>query len=173
MLAAMQVVAGPAWRWVDANGTVHYSDRPVPGAEEVYLPDASPAPPRPSTTAPSGPRAAATANGDSDDGAATAYTRLAITSPAADETLWNLGGELNVSVAVAPALQQGHGITLYYDGAPVNATPATGSSFTVTEVYRGSHTVHAEIVDARNMPLMRSVPVQFFVQQTSIQNRAR
>lgn len=175
MLAAMQVIAGPAWRWVDADGTVHYSDRPVPGAQEVVLPGTTAGRPTPGTgtSAPASATATAAQPSDTDDGQAVAYTRLAITSPVAEETLWNLGGELSVSVDVSPALQQGHGIVLFYDGERVNATPATGSRFTVTEVFRGSHTVHAEIVDASNQPLIRSVPVQFYVQQTSIQNPNR
>ena len=30
-------IAEPAYTWVDENGQVHYSDRPVPGATEIEL----------------------------------------------------------------------------------------------------------------------------------------
>lgn len=174
MLAATQVIAGPAWRWVDANGTVHYSDRPVPGAEQVNLPESSPrAPQTPGTPAAppaSAPATAAEAEAAAVSEAPAAYTRLAIVSPSADETLWNLGGELTVTIDVAPALQNGHVLRLYYDGEPVVTGASSGTRLTVTDVYRGSHTVQAEIVDSRDMPVMRSLQVQFFVQQTSTQN---
>jgi len=176
MLAATLVVAAPAWRWVDANGTVHYSDRPVPGAEQVNLPGSAPRAPTPGSPAlprASTPAPAPEAGEATDTETPTAYTRLAIVSPSADETLWNLGGELTVTVDVAPALQNGHVLRLYYDGEPVITGASSGTRLTVTDVYRGSHTVQAEIVDARNMPVMRSLQVQFFVQQTSIQSPNR
>ena len=36
-LSGTAASAAPAWTWVDAEGTRHYSDRPVPGAEQVDL----------------------------------------------------------------------------------------------------------------------------------------
>ena len=38
-LAAGLAAAAPTYRWVDAQGQVHYSDRPVEGAQEVELKD--------------------------------------------------------------------------------------------------------------------------------------
>ena len=36
------VALAQAYRWVDKDGVVHYSDRPEPGAEEVQLPEYRP-----------------------------------------------------------------------------------------------------------------------------------
>ena len=98
------------------------------------------------------------------------YSQLAITSPAPDETLWNIGGELTVQVAVAPQIQSGHRLTLIYDGSPVRGASATATSFQLGDVFRGIHTVQAVILDANDSPVLRSLPVQFVVQQTSIAN---
>ena len=40
LLAASTALA-QAYRWVDDDGITHYSDRPVPGAERVILPNSS------------------------------------------------------------------------------------------------------------------------------------
>lgn len=166
-LVALQVSAGPAWRWVDADGTVHYSDRPVPGAVEVYLPDSTAPAARPAPPAAATSSAPPTATVPLEESAQ--YTQLAIASPMPDQTLWNIGGTLEVDVAVAPRLQNGHRLVLIYDGQQLNLVPS-GTSFTLTEVFRGLHTVQAVIVDARNTQVLPSAPVQFMVQQTSIQN---
>ena len=106
--------------WVDADGTVHYSDRPVPGATQVYLPDATtPAPvPRPSQAASPGASSAATTTVPL--GETAQYTQLAISSPAPQATLWNLGGVLTVDIVVGPRLQPGHRLGIIYDGALLN-----------------------------------------------------
>ena len=39
MLACLATFAGQAavvYKWTDADGVVHYSDQPVPGAEKIY-----------------------------------------------------------------------------------------------------------------------------------------
>ena len=171
MLAAMQAVAGPAWRWVDANGTVHYSDRPVPGAVEVYLPESTRAAPTPSAPPPAAaqPAAPEATQGEAEEAAFTGYTRLEIMSPEAEETLWNLGGELTVNVAVTPELRPAHRLLLLYDGEQAGISRSSSSGFTVTNVFRGTHSVQAVIIDAANTPVMRSQAVQFYVQQTSVQ----
>jgi hypothetical protein len=167
-LVAMQVSAGPAWRWVDAEGTVHYSDRPMPGAVEVYLPDSNTSAPRPqSNSTPAVPATPSVPSGESAQ-----YSQLAISSPTAGETLWNIEGVLDVDVTVAPRLAQGHRLALIVDGAQLPLQPS-GTSFTVNEIYRGLHTVQAVIFDSAGNPVLRSAPVQFMVQQPSLLNPNR
>lgn len=165
-LVALQAGAGPAWRWVDADGTVHYSDRPMPGAEQVYLPDSNTAPPpqravEPRPSAQPAPAAPVTESAQ--------YAQLAVSSPTAGETLWNIEGVLSVDVAVAPRVFAGHRLALIVDGEQLTLQPA-GTSFTVPEIYRGQHTVQAVILDAAGSAVLRSAPVQFMVQQPSLLN---
>lgn len=167
-LIALQASAGPAWRWVDAEGTTHYSDRPVPGAVEVYLPDATSPAPRTQSSATARAPVSTVPLGES-----VQYTELAIASPTPDETLWNIEGTLAVDVAVAPRVQQGHRLALIFDGQQLPQQPSSGTSFTVTEVYRGLHTVQAVVLDSSNAPVLRSAPVQFMVQQPSLLNPNR
>jgi hypothetical protein len=151
-----------AYKWTDAEGVVHYSDRPQPGATEVDLGKYSapqgnslvrkPLPRRPDKTAKEEP-------------GVFRYTGLSIVSPAAEETLWNIEAVLNVSVALSPALQSGHRLRVYFDGTPQEVS---STSFQLQEVYRGAHNLQAEVVDQAGNVLIRSQPSRFYVQQTSI-----
>jgi hypothetical protein len=78
--------SAPAWTWVDANGTVHYSDRPVPGAGQVELAGAQ----APGSQAPA--RTTAARASPTDSQASAPYRSVDIVSPADQETLWNLEG---------------------------------------------------------------------------------
>ena len=151
-----------AYKWTDEDGVVHYSDRPQPGAETVDLGK---------YTAPQGnslarkplPRRASTA--EDDDSRTVGYDSLAVTSPVAEQTLWNIGDVLNVSLALSPALQSGHQVRAYFDGTPLEVG---GLSFQLQEVYRGEHNLQAEVVDETGRVMIRSQPTRFYVQQTSL-----
>lgn len=155
----------PAWTWTDADGQVHFSDRPVPGARQVELtgaqgfgaPAARPAP----SPGPSGARPTAAAQA--------AYRSVEITNPTEQQTLWNIGTVLNVQVETDPPLQLGHRVDIILDGQRRNLD---GGSLQVTldEVYRGAHTLQAVIIDSDGTEVMRSPTRTFFVQQNSIQN---
>lgn len=167
LLTAMLVAGGvsaEAYRWVDGDGVVHYSDRPQPGAEEIELPDANTTTVRRyANTAQSSSRTGQ--NKDSDN--SVAYASLEIATPAAEETLWNIEGVLNVSVALSPALQPGHQLRVTLDG---KTQSTSGMSLTIQEVYRGVHNLQAEIVDQAGKSLIRSKSVRFYVQQNSVRN---
>jgi hypothetical protein len=155
--------SAPAWTWVDANGTVHYSDRPVPGARQVELAGAQ----APGSQAPARTTAARTSPTDSQ--ASAPYRSVDIVSPADQETLWNLEGTLNVQVRFQPALQPGHRYDLALDGQRRNVNTAT-TRVSLSDVFRGTHTLEVVVIDAAGTELMRSPGRTFFVQQTSVQN---
>ena len=124
-----------AYRWVDENGVVHYSDRPVDGAEQILLPrdnqQRRPTPPPRTTTAQQ------SAPDEQAQEESVGYESLIISSPAPEETLWNIEGVLNVSLSIQPGLQPGHRVRVYFDGTP---QIVTGASFQLTEVYRACTT---------------------------------
>jgi len=168
----MMVCAGAAaaemWRWVDERGVVHFSDRPHPGAERV---DVKPA--QSFHTPPIAPSTRSRAEETTPQrDAQSSYSRLVILSPSAGETLWNIGGELSVELALDPPLAAGHELQLFLDGQRVADTPR-GTQFTVSEVYRGEHRLRASIVDQGGRELVSSETVVFYVQQASIQSPNR
>ncbi len=160
-LSASAASGAPAWTWVDANGTVHFSDRPVPGAKQVELGGAQSfgvQRPAPLPRAP-GPNVVPDAP----------YQRIEVESPAEQETLWNIGGMLTVQVSIQPNLALGHRYDLAYDGRRLNLN-TTSSSVTLPDVYRGQHTLQIVSIDSAGTEVRRSGMRTFYVQQTSVRN---
>ncbi len=161
VLAAATAAAQEAYRWVDEDGVVHYSDRPREGAEAIELPEPNVA------TVRRVPQAAA--RGEAAEEPASeptpGYTSIEIVSPKAEETLWNIEGVLNVSVALEPSLQPGHQVRAYFDG---EMQPVSGTSFQLQEVWRGVHNIQVEVVDSTGKLLIRSRPSRFYVQQNTV-----
>ncbi|MEX2126395.1 MAG: DUF4124 domain-containing protein [Woeseia sp.] len=166
LLLAATATLAEAYRWVDENGVVHYSDRPQPGAEEVEL-ESAPAIniPRPRTAPSTRPTAPADAAQTAD--VATGYESLTVASPGAEETLWNIGGVLEVTLNLQPALRAGHQVRVYFDGNPQTVS---GTQFQLQEVFRGVHNLQAEVLDPSGQLMIRSQPSRFYVQQTTIVN---
>jgi hypothetical protein len=146
------------YKWVDADGVTHYSDRPEPGAQKVKIASAqtykggsqSAAEPR------TPPKAIA---------AGTAYKRLEITSPEDGAVLWNTGGHADFAAALEPELVNGHQLWFVVDGKSQQASAEGTASVAVT---RGQHTVVASVTDPAGEELITSAPITFIVRQTSI-----
>lgn len=164
LLLCAGAVSAQVYKWVDADGVVHYSDQPAPGAERIEIKQNTQRPP--ATSNASRP-AARTAPAQPEPTKPFAYTSLSFSSPTAEQTLWNIGGTLNVSLNLAPGLRNGDRVTLYFDGT---SQPIAGLSTQLEEVWRGAHNLQAEVVDANGTLMIRSEPIRFYVQQTSIQN---
>ena len=166
LLVAGTAVAEEAYRWVDDQGVVHYSDRPRPGAERIILPTPNTVTRSVRQSATSGTAASTTATAQSPGPAAAfRYDSLAVASPGVDETLWNIEGVLNVSLTVTPAMQSSHQVRVYFDG---KTQIMQGTNFQIQDVYRGEHNIQAEIIDATGKLMIRSQSNRFFVQQNTI-----
>ena len=164
VLMATGTVLAQAYRWVDDDGIVHYSDVPREGAERIELPgDNRVTRNQRPTRAP----AARSQGADNQQAQAAAfkYESITVDSPAPGETLWNIEGVLNVNLAIRPALREGHQVRVYFDG---NSRMVDSTSFRIEDVYRGMHNLQAEVVDATGKLMIRSVPNRFYVQQTSV-----
>lgn len=154
------------YKWVDAEGTVHYGDTPTPGAEEVHVPPPqtyTPAQLPPSTSQPEAPTAAPE------------YTLLSFAVPEPEANLWDNTGVLPVSFNLEPALQaeRGHSLVVLLDGQA--QAPVEGTSTTLENVDRGSHTLQGQIIDATGEVLISSPSITVHLHRQSIMspNRAR
>lgn len=161
VLLATATAVAQAYRWVDDDGVVHYSDRPVEGAVRIELAEYS----RNMGAYRYAPRPAPKRSNEEPDEGPIRYTSLSIASPGAEETLWNIEGTLNVTVALSPGLQAGHRLRVYFDG---QARMVTGSSFQIDKVYRGVHNLQAEVIDGAGKMVIRSRPNRFYVQQNTV-----
>lgn len=162
-LLAAASVSADAYTWTDEDGIVHYSDRPHPGAKRITLDTSSKSRPRP-TTRRSAPRLSVEPESVATQ-APFSYESFAVASPGPEETLWNIGGVLSVSLTLSPGLQQGHQVRVYFDGKP---QMVSGTSFQLQDVFRGVHNLQVEVIDATGTLMIRSRPNRFYVQQSSI-----
>lgn len=158
ILAATAALGDDAWKWTDDEGVVHYSDVPVDGAEQVHLSEYSK-----KTGARISDSTELTQRPEQPE--EFTYETLAISSPAAEQTLWNIEGRLAVTIAINPNLMRGHRIRLTFDG---QAQDISGTSVTLNEVYRGTHNLQAEVIDQTGRVISQTEPVRFYVQQNSI-----
>lgn len=170
LLLGCSLAAGAAeiWRWTDANGVVHYSDHPVPGAERVDI-GAAPKPSGSGPLPPPPPSLASQSELRRDEAPQRpfAYARCAVRSPAADETFHGVQA-VPVTLEVEPALQPGHRIEVSVNGARIQAWPAESLGFTLPEVFRGSHTIQMRIVDAGGVIRCTAEPRTFHLRQPSV-----
>ncbi|MFQ5608729.1 MAG: DUF4124 domain-containing protein [Woeseiaceae bacterium] len=156
-----------AYRWVDEDGIVHWSDRPRPGAEQIILPKANTTTTRTyGRSQPGNTNDASSATASDAPAAPFRYESIEIAAPGAEETLWNIGGTLSVSVTLQPGLQPGHQMRVHFDGKP---RMVSGTSFTVEEVWRGVHNIQVEVLDETGKLMIRSQPSRFYVQQNTVQ----
>lgn len=147
------------YKWVDADGTVHFSDTPREGAEEVHV-----APPQiytaprvpPITPRPAAPEAPA------------AYQRFELLAPTNDATLRENTGAVTLSFAVDPPLKTGagHRLVVLLDGKPVSE--GRSATLTLENVDRGTHSLQGRIVDGRGKVLISSQSITVHLQRHSI-----
>ncbi|HEX7029364.1 MAG TPA: DUF4124 domain-containing protein [Gammaproteobacteria bacterium] len=161
---ALALLVPPAiagtYKWVDKDGTVHYSDTPVKGAEEVDLPEPM------MFDAPEVEPPAMTAETEARE-EPFAYAAFAFISPKQDQVFWNTAGTIPVQLDLEPRLRPGHTVQLYLNGEPV---AMSGLGTTLTGVHRGSWNVRAAVVDQDGKEIATAGPVTFHVKQHSIAN---
>jgi hypothetical protein len=150
--------ADTMYKWVDAQGNVHYSDKPAPGATKIDVPKARTFTP-PQVAAPAQNTETGSRRSQTQQRAAAGYTAISISSPQDQQTLWNVPS-VTVSVNLEPALQAGDSLIITLDGA---SQTVHGNSATFADVDRGQHTASASVGG------ISSQPITFFVQKTSAQ----
>jgi len=163
---ALALGAADVYRWIGADGQANYSDRPQPGAERVTI---NVSPPASGSANGNSPTVSPQAPEDETPAPVLSYQSLTITSPAQEQVLWNIDGQLDVAASVQPALQPGHALQFYLDGRMAPADPGTTQT-RFSEVFRGEHSLRVEVTDAAGRTLVGSPMSRFFVRQTAIPN---
>ncbi len=169
LFAAVATQAAVVYKWTDANGVVHFSDQPAPGAEKVITSsgdattNSATTPAAVEAAAQAAPKPAAPKPPKPTD--AMPYTLIAIISPSAQQTFIN--EPIGVHLALEPNLVEGHTITWYLNGAPLTDQSPQAEQFVLHDIGRGSYTISATITDPETGQTMSSAPVTFYVHQPS------
>ena len=157
-------VATDVWKWVDEKGVTHYSDQPVPGATKIEVRAGNVSQSPPAADSPSSDTPAST---PADRGAV--YRTFEIWRPEPDQVIVNTAGEVNVEIRVEPELQAGHSLNLYLDGRLIEDFQGS-TSYTLTGVPRGTHTLVATITEQSGARVRETPYVGFAVRQESVAN---
>lgn len=94
------------------------------------------------------------------------YRSLTVTNPVDDSSVRENAGNVSVTVLPAPDLQSGHRIRLLLDGNPQQEGNQT--TFQLSNIDRGTHSLSAEIVDADGQVLFAGGASTFHLQRHSI-----
>ena len=163
---AMSAVLGSAaaqtittYRWVDAQGVVHYSDTPQPGAQVIQLQSAQ------TYRAPAAPGAAAAAAAAKAE-TNTPYQSCGVTQPASEASFF-APDAVPVAVQVAPGLRPGDQLAVTVDGAALTPVVPGRLQYQVNSPERGAHTVNVTVQDADGKQVCHST-LTFYVQQPSL-----
>jgi hypothetical protein len=159
LLTGFTTHAAVIYKWVDADGVVHYSDQSSPGAEKIVTAGSS-SPATSSARNATGPIAPPkTAQGGLN------YTDFTITSPAPEQTFF--GDDIvPVHLNLNPSLRPGQGITWHLNGQQLDFPP-NAVSFALPRLDRGTYSLAATITDQQTSESATSNSVTFYVRQPS------
>ena len=150
------------YKWVLPDGSIQYSDSPQEeGAKAVELPPLQ---------IYSAPRRAQAAESETEAGKAKdgRYDSVKVVSPKADESIRDNGGTVSVRVALKPSLYPDHTIEILMDGQPIGS--GKGTSVTVTNVDRGTHSVSAVVKNAQGATVASAPGITFHLLRASRRN---
>jgi Domain of unknown function (DUF4124) len=162
LLAAFTVQAAVIYKWVDADGVVHYSDQASPGAEKIVTAGSSSSPSAAGARNAPGPIAQSPQR---PQGGGLNYSEFSITSPAPEQTFFGddvVPAHLNLT----PTLRPNQAITWHLNGKQLDAPPSA-VSFVLPRLDRGTYVLAATITDEQTSESQTSNSVTFFVRQPS------
>lgn len=167
LLILVLPVQAQVYRWVGADGVVHYTDTPpTKTAKPVKLPPLQSYQPGTDAEAPSSP-----VEGIGQTAPTTPTTPPAprITAPQSQATIRDAQHQVTVDVNVA--LKPDEGLIYYLDGQAQNSTPTHLTHYQFNGVERGTHTLSVAITDADGKPLATSTPVTIYMKPPMVHRR--
>lgn len=144
------------YKTVGPNGEIIYSDKPSPGSKAITVPldgGYKAVKPPSSFTPYQPPRTSRTT---------AVKNTVRITSPADQATIRSGEGDLSISVSVGKALGPNQSLVYKIDGKTVYTGSAT--SYSLKNVYRGTHVITVQITDPSGGTLT-SAPVTVYMKR--------
>jgi len=159
----VQAKSDEIYRSRAADGSIIFSDQPIPGAESIEI--------RPTQTVPAfkdTPSDTAPTKKTGESSQAGVYQQLMIASPINDETLRENAGTVTVTYISNPPLKDknGHYLRIRLDGKAFPAPPGN-MGVTVNNVDRGDHELVGEILSDEGVVLIQSDKTVFHLRRFS------
>jgi len=163
LFAAVVAQAAVVYKWTDADGVVHFSDQPEPGAEKIYTSaealNRASAPTKSTTMAGAKPAQKVIKPGRT-------YTVFSISSPTAEQSFFDEA--VPVHLELTPELQKGHTLTWQLNGKPLD-DQQDSVQFMLPNLDRGAYTLSASINDPDTQESASAASITFYVKQPRAQ----
>ncbi len=153
------------YRWVDAQGVVHFADHPQSGQQVESLTLPTPTPPAVSSPLPDNP-----ATADAAPQATAIRYQLRLVSPTPGATLRNNEGTIQVQTDVIPLPAPPYRLNLLLDGQ-LRSSRQNELSASLLQVDRGAHRLQAQLQTEDGKILASSTPITFYLFRSSLLNR--
>jgi hypothetical protein len=156
LFACAAAAAGTVYKSIGPDGSVVYTDRPAPIAQDLRFPVPAPyAPPDlPASRSAPALQPEPVAGGE--------YSGFAVVAPKNEETIHNRDRSVDVDLAISPPLRDGDSFSLVLDGAVV-AKGLRSQQLRLTDLERGPHQLEASIYDADGRAVLHSQPIRFYL----------
>ncbi|MPY26523.1 DUF4124 domain-containing protein [Shewanella sp. YLB-07] len=148
------------YKWVDKDGKIHYSDKPIENSEAVEFKSNTQ-----NQIKLQIPKANASASND-DPESLTQY-KLSIASPAEEETIRDNEGKITIMARISPDLESKHVLVLLMDGVVVG-TPQTSPIFSLKDIDRGEHNFVIKAVAQNGKQLASTPPRKIYLHRAII-----
>ena len=165
LLAGVACQAAAVYKWTDADGVVHYSDQPTPGAEKIQT--GYSATRGGSTTPAVTPATPKAAEKRRNLTSALEYEEFAIVSPTQNQTFFG-DTAVTVKLHLVPELRANQAITWNLNGKVLDDQAPDATLFTLDNLPRGSYSLAATIVDQTTGESASAETISFVVQQPSV-----
>jgi hypothetical protein len=160
LFAAFAADGAVVYKWTDADGVVHFSDQPVPGAEKIVTSSST------SNGIGGATTKAANVGQTVAQPAALTYSEFAVESPAKEQVFFN-DEIVPVRLGLSPGLQPNQTITWHLNGKQLDDQPPTSLSFNLQSLARGTYVIAATITDTETGESKTSDSVTFYMRQPS------
>jgi len=155
------------YKWTDAEGNVHYGDRPVADSEAVEL-RSSAVPATRRQPAEAGETAAP------DEPVPTTgldYAVFEFASPENNETFRTDSGEIPIGLFIEPPLNPDHQLRINVDGMPLQGD-FRSTQLILKDLPRGSHRLGGEILDGNGNVIARTPLINFHIRRAPAEQAA-
>jgi Domain of unknown function (DUF4124) len=163
LLAAAPLVAADAYRWVDKDGVVHFSDQPVAGAQKVPLKPAA----KPGSVAPTYAPPNSSTEREGPPQGSFRYAACSIASPTQDET-FSSTDTIGIGLDLQPSFRAGDRIQVALNGERLQQWPESATSFLLSGLPRGSYSISVTVLGRGGDVMCTAAPIGFYVQQPSL-----
>lgn len=167
VLAGLSFFSLPAgaeiYKWVDAQGTTHYSDKPVRNAKKADLPSLQGLDQQKTQDVDIFKGVSGNARNTSQSENSSVPPSIAVTRPLSGETFRDGRGLVAAQAAVSPELSAEQELIYYLDGTATSVSPTQSTAIQLEGVPRGEHQISVAVVSA-GKEIARSPPVVFYMQ---------